>query len=315
MKNASMIPAACAAWLALAPCAALADEEVVIATGDEGSASDAVLDGYPALAPLDGVGDFGGNALAVALMAGVTEERAMVELPLAPLGGWTAEDVVSAVLAFNIDDVLASFGPGTGFDGTAASSIEVHAYEGDGAVTLADFARKAPEPLAVVDTGLHGVITDSLLASAGPLFFEVDAGDAVRAALDRGAGHLGFLFATTDAGSGTSIDDLGIGAGGPAGVGGAALPFLTVRLAGVATTTTSSSTTSTTLTAGHACGDANEDAKVTAADALWILRAAVAGGACALAACDADGNGKVSAGDALRVLRVAVGAGSTLECP
>lgn len=56
------------------------------------------------------------------------------------------------------------------------------------------------------------------------------------------------------------------------------------------------------------CGDANDDARITATDALRVLRRAVGQDVeCSFSACDFDGNGTMTASDALAVLRVAVG--------
>ena len=196
-----------------------------------GTVYDGILDGFPfpppGLAP-DGAGDFTGNALAVAVQTGVTEERAIVELPLAALAGLTSADLDTAVLTFNIDDVVATFGPGTSFDGTAAATIVLFRYSGNGAIDLADFGQVAGAPLAVVSTTAFGTITDATLAVSGPLQFNVDVKAALGALLDGSATHMGVVFTTNDAASATSIDNLGAGGAGPAGVGGAALPFLTV---------------------------------------------------------------------------------------
>ena len=299
------------AGLAIAGRAA-ADQEIVLRSDGDGAVHDSILDGFPSLAPMDGVGDFGGNALGIALQPGVTEERAVVEFPLAALAALAELGIDEAILTFNIDDVLSTFGPGTGFDGTACDSVAVHAFAGDGVVTVADFARTGVVALATIDTG--GAITDATLANSGPLAFDVDVTAALAAALDDGEAFLGFVFETDDAQTGTSIDDLGPGSAGPPGVGGASLPFLTITPAAPPTTTTSSSTTSTSMEPTSACGDASGDGTVTAGDALFILRAAVGGSFCPLAVCDADGNGKLSAGDALRVLKVAVGAAIDLVC-
>jgi hypothetical protein len=93
----------------------------------------------------------------------------------------------------------------------------------------------------------------------------------------------------------------------------------------VAETTTSTSVGVTTTTAGPAgeCGDpvafvagASAGASlVTAADALYVLRAAVGAEPCAACVCDVDGNGAVTASDALRALRRAVGHTVELTCP
>jgi hypothetical protein len=290
---------------------AAADDVLVLRSGVGGAVHDSILDGFPSLAPMDGVGDFGGNALGIALQPGVTEERAIVEFPLASLGALAEGGIDEAVLTFNIDDVLSTFGPGTGFDGTACDSVAVHPFAGDGVVTVADFARTGVVPLATIDTG--GTITDATLSKTGPLAFDVDVTAALLAALDNGHAFLGFVFETDDAQTGTSIDDLGPGSAGPPGVGGASLPFLTITPA-APPTTTSSSTTSTSMEPLSECGDASGDGTITAGDALFILRSAVGGSPCPIAVCDADGNGKLSAGDALRVLKAAVGAAIDLVC-
>lgn len=63
------------------------------------------------------------------------------------------------------------------------------------------------------------------------------------------------------------------------------------------------------------CGDATGDGKVTAADALLALKAAVGSAACALSACDTNDNGGISAADALLILKAAVGTPVELNCP
>jgi hypothetical protein len=288
--------------------------EIVVDLDAEGAAHDSVLDGFPSLASMDGIGDFGGNALGVALQNGVTEERAILEFPLASLAG---KDVESATLTINIDDVVPTFGPGTGFDGKASDHIDVHVYAGDGEVTTEDFARTSLEAFATIDTSPHGVITDATLASTGPLFFDVDVTAALAAALEGEEDFLGFVLATGDNLSATSVDDLGPSAGGPPGVGGSMMPFLTIVLAEPATTTTtttSTSTTSTSLEPYSFCGDASGDGKLAAGDALLVLRAAVGTGDCPLSVCDADGNDRLTATDAMRVLKVAVGGEASLVC-
>lgn len=78
-------------------------------------------------------------------------------------------------------------------------------------------------------------------------------------------------------------------------------------------TTTS---TSTTLPA-QLCADVDDNAAVTAADALMVLKAAVGGPECDEAACvcDVDGNGKRTATDALAALKIAVGLPVPALCP
>ncbi|MBX3026825.1 hypothetical protein KF840_18105 [bacterium] len=217
--------------LGLAFAASARADTIVIDDSTAGTVIDGILDGFPfpppGLAP-DGIGDFAGNAMAVALQPGVTEERGIVELPLAPLAGLASSDIATATLTFNIDDVIGTFGPGTTFSGVAASTIVLFRYAGNGVIDLADFGNVAGAPLAVVDTTSHGVITDATLAVTGPLFFHVDVTAALRALLDGHATHMGIVFTTTDAGTATSIDNLGFSGAGPAGVNGSRMPYLTV---------------------------------------------------------------------------------------
>lgn len=63
------------------------------------------------------------------------------------------------------------------------------------------------------------------------------------------------------------------------------------------------------------CGDADESGRVTATDALIVLRAAISSVACPVDRCDTDGSSSVGADDALRVLRTAVSvATSAMSC-
>ncbi len=208
----------------------LANADTIVIDGTtSGSAYDSLIDGFP-IGPVakDGTADLSGNALAIALKGSVTEERAIAELPLAPLVGLTGDDVVTATLSFNFDDVLSTFGPGTDFDNTAADTVIVFGYDGDGAIALSDFGNVAGAPLGVVDTTPRGVITDATLGVSGPQVFTVDVTARVKTMLAGSATHFGIVFTTDDDQSGTSLDDLGAGGGGPAGVGGAQLPFLTI---------------------------------------------------------------------------------------
>jgi len=197
---------------------------------DEGSGllADAILDGIPFGPPNDGTPDAGGNALAVALKTGVTEQRVVLEIPLAAFTGLTSADIDSATLTFNIDDVIGTFGPGFNFDGTAAQAIFVWAWEGDGSVELSDYTNVAGAPSATVVTGPDGSITDATLAVSGPLSFTVDLTAALQGLLDGAAAHMGITLAVNDDQTATSLDNLGFGGAGPAGVNGSKLPFLTV---------------------------------------------------------------------------------------
>ncbi|GIW42378.1 MAG: hypothetical protein KatS3mg076_2955 [Candidatus Binatia bacterium] len=204
--------------------------ETVLVKEEDGALFDAVIDGFPGLAPFDGTPDFGENPLAVALKSGVTEERGIAEFPLAKLLSTSPERIREATLVFNIDDVLSTFGPGTEFAGRAAREILVHTYAGDGAVELADYARVENEPVAV-DTTVFGEITDRTLRASGPLRFEVDVTEALRGVLRDGHGFFGVLWRTEDSPTGTSLDNLGDGSAGPPGVGGSFLPFLSIEIA------------------------------------------------------------------------------------
>ncbi len=223
--------------IAVAACAAAAGvaqaDTIVIDSTTVGTVYDGVLDGVPPFpppgAPPDGIADSQNTGLAVALKAGVVEERGIAEFPLAPLAGIDAADVVSATLTFNIDDVIGLFWPGAAFDNVASERIIVFAYGGNGVVELADFANVAGAPAGVVDTTPLGVITDATLDVSGPLQFHVDITNRVQALLAANATHLGIVFLTDDENSATSIDDLGAGGAGPPGVGGAILPLVTVQ--------------------------------------------------------------------------------------
>lgn len=196
-----------------------------------GADFDAILDGFPGLAPFDGLGDLAGNALAVALKDGVTEERAMIELPLAALAaaGVESGQIVSAILTFNVDDVLTTFGPGTDFDGTAGERIHVATYSGDGNVDLDDYVRGTL--VATITTGPNGSITDASVRTGGPIVFSADLTASVKSLVAAGATHVGIRFSTDDSPTGTSLDDRGDGGSGAPGSGGAIMPYLVITTA------------------------------------------------------------------------------------
>jgi hypothetical protein len=210
---------------ALLLAATAAHAATFVLDGDSGADYDAVGDGWffadpQTVPPPDGVGDLGGNDLAVAYQAGVVELRAMAEFPLAALGGLAAGDIQSATLTVTIDDVLGTFGPGTTFDSTAADPIVVFAYPADGTVAVSDFS-----PAGLVEVGqlASGGITDVTLAGAGAVAFDVDVTAELQDALTNGDAAFGALLATLDSPTGTSFD-----ATSPPGVAGGALPYLTV---------------------------------------------------------------------------------------
>jgi hypothetical protein len=217
------------ALLAFSAVGARAD--IVVVGGDAGTIYDGILDGFPFPPPgvaQDGTPDFVGNALGIALQTGVTEERGVAEFPLDDLAGLTSADIVSATLSFNIDDVVTTFGPGTSFDGTAAETIVLFSYNGNGVIELADFNNVAGAPLFVVDTTSLGVINDTSLATSGPLLFDIDVTAALGALLDASATDIGIVWTTNDNLSATSLDNLGDGGAGPPGVDGATMPFITI---------------------------------------------------------------------------------------
>lgn len=78
-------------------------------------------------------------------------------------------------------------------------------------------------------------------------------------------------------------------------------------------TTTTVSTTST-MPPGPDCGDPTDDDKITATDALYVLRTAVGLLECELDLCDFNGDNRISAVDAFGVLRTAVGLATSPDC-
>lgn len=208
--------------LGAAPASAIT---ITLDTG-AGAVHDGVGDGWffaggPAIPP-DGVGDIGGNAPAIVYQAGVVEMRALSEFPLAALAGYSASEITSATLTVTIDDVLSTFGPGTTFDGTAASPFVAYGYVGNGAVTPSDFSPASPISIGTVTPG---AVTDASLAISGALAFDLDVTALVQAYVTAANSHLGVMFATLDSPTGTSIDDIA-----PPGVVGGALPFITIEI-------------------------------------------------------------------------------------
>lgn len=63
------------------------------------------------------------------------------------------------------------------------------------------------------------------------------------------------------------------------------------------------------------CGDANDDRRVSSADALAALRTGVGSGDCPEWRCDFNGDGSVKSGDALLILKSAVGQSVLGKCP
>lgn len=246
--------------LLIAVAAPAVAEQVTIGI-DQGAEFDAIVDGFPMLAAFDGVPDFptGYQTLSIGLQIGVTEERGIGEFPVAPLNGAAPEAVLSATLVFNIDDVIGTFGPGTSFRGSASQTILIHVYGGDGEITVDDHLA-IDRPAHTVDTKPLGRITDQTLTQSGPLIFEIDVTDDVRAVLAATPATIGVVWRTNDSPSATSLDHLGDSGGGPPGVNGSFLPYLVIELGAFATatptataiptaTSTSAPTTSATRTA------------------------------------------------------------------
>jgi hypothetical protein len=198
----------------------------LVLDGSSGAVYDGVGDGWffaggPAIPP-DGVGDLGGNAPAIVYQAGVVEMRALSEFPLAGLAGYAPAEITSATLTVTIDDVLSTLGPGTTFDGTAASPFAAYSYPGNGAITPADFS---PAGLVALGTVSPGAVTDASLGVSGAVSFDIDVTASVQAFLTAAHTHYGVLLGTLDTPTGTSVD-----ASSPPGVAGGALPYLTIEI-------------------------------------------------------------------------------------
>ncbi len=123
--------------------------------------------------------------------------------------------------------MFGTFGPGTSFRGAASHTILIHLFAGNGEVTIEDHLAIG-RTAHTVDTKPLGRITDQTLAQSGPLTFEVDITNDVRALLSDGANSIGVVFRTTDSGSATSLDNLGEAGSGPPGVNGSFLPYLVI---------------------------------------------------------------------------------------
>ena len=322
--------AATALLLVLLLATAAAAQRTVVLDIDGGAEFDAIIDGFPMLAAYDGVPDFptGYNTLSIALLIAVTEERGIGEFPVAPLDGAAAGDVVSATLTFNVDDVIASFGPGTGFNGNAARDILVHLYAGNGAVEVDDYLEVERTGHAV-DTRPFGRITDASLANSGPLRFDVDVTDDVRALLGDGAGAIGVVWRTGDSPTATSLDHLGDESAGPPNVNGSSLPYLTVVLGGAAsptptataipptpTATTAVATVTATAPVGTATptveggtpclGDCDGDGAVTVAELIAGVNMVLNGNPAGCPAMDGNGDGEVVIADLIRAVSYAL---------
>jgi hypothetical protein len=198
----------------------------------------------------------------------------------------------------------ARFGSGLGnlgdLDGDGVAEIGVGA-SGEHA---GGFARGA---LYVITPTSRGTVEEERkLDSTSPVF-----ADALEA-----RDFFGSSIAVLDDFDGDGRADLAVGAVGDDDGGSTADAEVgamwLLYLADYAVTTTSSTTT--TLPPAD-CGDANGDGKISAADALVALLAAVALGACEPCACDTDASGAVTAADALRILQAAVGQPVVLDCP
>lgn len=70
------------------------------------------------------------------------------------------------------------------------------------------------------------------------------------------------------------------------------------------------------LVAALLCGDTNNDGRVSATDAVFVLRKAVGQNViCFPELCDYDGDGKLATMDALAILQAGVGIPATPHCP
>lgn len=298
--------------VSLAASVALAQEMIEVRVGlDEGAIYDAIIDGFPGIAELDGVPDLPGNQLAVGLKAGVSEERGVAEFPLD--SGLPGLPLAEATLTFNIDDILSTFGPGTDFRGEAATSIFVHVYAGDGTVEVGDFLEVDALPVEV-DTTIFGVITDATLQDSGPILFEVDITPDVAGVLETRASHLGVVWRVEDSPTGTSLDDLGSGSLGPPGIDGAELPFVTLRFEMAPPTPTPTATlppataTPTPQPAPACSGDCSLDSQVTVDEIVRLVGIAL--GNEHVAACnagDTNTDGQVTVDEIVNAIGKALG--------
>ncbi|MGH7790044.1 MAG: hypothetical protein ACRERC_24465, partial [Candidatus Binatia bacterium] len=131
----------------------------------------------------------------------------------------------------------------------ASQTILIHVYGGDGEITVDDHL-EIDRPAHTIDTKPFGRITDQTLVGSGPLIFEVDVTDDVRAVLAAAPTTIGVVWRTTDSPSATSLDHLGDSGGGPPGVNGSSLPYLVIELASLPTPTpTATALPSATATA------------------------------------------------------------------
>lgn len=302
-----------AAILALAFFAPMAAAESRVLDVTTGALFDGILDGFPGIAALDGEPDLAGNQLGTALKLRVTEERGIAEFALASLADISPDAIREVRLTFNIDDVLSTFGPGTDFSGRAARTLLIHVYEGDGQIALNDFKNVAGDAF-VVDTTIFGDITDSTLRSSGPNVIDVDITSAVKVVIAHGATHIGVVWRTTDAGTGTSLDDLGDGSVGPPGVGGARLPFLTFDLADPPTPSptvplpSATPTATATMTPLKVCGgDCDGSSDVTVDELVRMISIAVgleSGDACV--AGDTDESGTITVDEIVKAVVTAL---------
>jgi hypothetical protein len=302
------------AGLLTAPAAA---QQSIVLDVEAGATFDAIIDGFPMLAAYDGVPDFptGYNTLSIALQIAVTEERGIGEFPLAPLDGVSPAAIASATLTFNVDDVIASFGPGTGFTGAAARDILLHLYPANGEIEVDDYLEVERAGHAV-DTRSHGRITDQTLAASGPLRFDVDVTDDLRALLATAPVAIGVVWRSGDAGTATSLDHLGNESAGPPGINGSYLPYLTVVLGAAASPTPTATATliaaTPTATAIAATPTATQIATPTATGNGATPTVTPTGGAGCIGDC--DGDGAVTVNELIAGVNLALGTASS-PCP
>lgn len=290
--------------------------ETRIVDASSGALFDAIIDGFPGIGELDGEPDLTGNQLATAFKLAVTEERGIAEFPLAGLADISANDLQRAVLTFNIDDVLTTFGPGTDFSGKAAQTLLIHVYAGDGTIVLGDY-KNVTGPAHVVDTTIHGRIDDASLRRTGPLVFEVDITADVRSLLSQATTFAGIVWRTNDTPTGTSLDNLGDGSVGPPGKDGARLPFLTFEIeaavpsatptATVPPATPTATATATPATQPDCAGDCDGSDDVTVDEIVALINIAL--GTVDIERCtagDLDGSSSITVDEIVRALNRAL---------
>src|SRR5262245_56810398 len=110
----------CALVLAAALPAAAVASTITVDEKTPTTVWNGIVEGFPGLA-----GRIDGNPLSVGRRNSL-QLRSVMEFPLEVLAGVSPDAIVSAILTFNVDDVLSTLGPGTELSGLATERILVH---------------------------------------------------------------------------------------------------------------------------------------------------------------------------------------------